>query len=131
MIGKLFGARVVYTAFCYITIEFVLHLLKYMLMIKAITRIHKVEIFSFRFGDAFVHGLINTIIGLTDPIGYMVSIFSYYIDTTVCRASIDNNVLVVFTRLREYAFDGCFQTILVIIVDGNNGVCHIRGRLIR
>ena len=56
--------------------------------------------------NAFVHGIVDTFVWFGYPIVDAVCIFLYDLTTTICRATVNNDILIVFTTLINNTLNG-------------------------
>ena len=75
--------------------------------------------------DAFVHGVVDALVGFAHPVVDAVGILLDNFDTAVCGASVDDDVFKVSPGLINNALDGFAKTITVVEIDGYDGKFHL------
>jgi hypothetical protein len=68
----------------------------------------------------FVHSMIDTIVGLGYPVVYIFIVFFYDINTSIGRPSVNDYILKVTAGLVDHTLNGLTQTILIVVIDGDN-----------
>lgn len=97
------------------------YIVQNILFSQPVPAVQKLQPIALGVCNAFVHGVVNALVGLADPVGEVVSILLNQLAAAVGAAAVDDNPLVVGKRLLDDTVDGALQPFAVIEVDGDNG----------
>ena len=84
---------------------------------KHITRVKKQQILPTRHPDAFVHGIVDAAVWLTDPLSDVVAMFFYQRSTAICGSAVNHNPLEIPHRLRLDTLNRVGKPLEIIVID--------------
>ena len=99
------------------------NLLQNRFVAKGIAAVHEIQPFSPGAGDAFVHGVVNSVIRFGNQHVNTIPVFVQHIQRAVGRTAVDHDPLKILPALADNAFTG-FANVFFIIAYGNNRQFH-------
>lgn len=81
---------------------------------QPIPAVQELQILPFGHADAFVHGVVDALVGLAHPVGEVVGVLLDQLAAAVGGAAVDDDPLEVAEGLRNNAVDGLPEAVAVV-----------------
>ena len=102
-----------------------INLTEYIVVKKTVAGVHEVQIVACRLYNPFVHCVVDAIVALGDPVGYLAVVRLQHLGTAIGGTSVNDDEFEVTVGLANDALDGTAQPFSVVVVDSDNGILHL------